>query len=328
MTRRPLIVAGALLATSLALAAGVRACRQGAIAMREHKTVALTLERESLRKRLGALIAKDKRFKGMPPTPVGFGVPTSLARALIQRTAKAFLDEVSIVLDGVKVDVKGKVKKVLTLGTYQLHLTIDRLSGALMTGKPGVTFGDNGVTLALPVVLARGTGHATLDFVWDGKNVAQMLCGDLTIRDVAVEGTIAPDHYLIQGTFVLSSGDRELRATPQFPTTKVRLAIVPSEGSWAKVQAIFDQQSGACGLVLDRLDVISLLGDLLARGVNVRLPTEKLRPISVPVAVQQSMTIRGNSLTFGVLGARVAVTKWTVWLGAEVTISPGGKTSW
>ena len=86
------------------------------------------------------------------------GVPTTLARDLIQRVVAGFVDQVTLELKNLKVKKSGRVKKVVTLGQYDLHVTIHRVTGRLKTGKPDVTFGGNKVTLALPVTVASGTG--------------------------------------------------------------------------------------------------------------------------------------------------------------------------
>ena len=100
----------------------------------------------------------------MPDTPVRVGVPTALARDLVQRVVAGFVDQVTLDLKNLKAKKSGKVKKVVTLGEYDLKVDIHRVTGKLKTGKPEVTFGGNKVAVALPVTVASGsgTGHDLL----------------------------------------------------------------------------------------------------------------------------------------------------------------------
>ena len=85
---------------------------------------ALEKERDDLRAELGELIASDPRLEGMPETPVRVGVPTMLARDLIQRVVAGFVDQVTLELKNLKVKKSGTVKKVVTIGTYDLNVLI------------------------------------------------------------------------------------------------------------------------------------------------------------------------------------------------------------
>ena len=123
---------------------------------------ALEKERDELRAKLGDLIASDPRLAGMPEQPVRIGVPTVLAREMITKTVTGFVDQVALELRNIKVKKSGKVKKVVTIGTYDLKVLINEISGKLKTGTPDVRFGGNQITVALPVRVASGNGRATI----------------------------------------------------------------------------------------------------------------------------------------------------------------------
>ena len=134
----------------------------------------------------------------MPTTPVRVGVPTTLARDLIQRVVAGFVDQVTLELKNLKVKKSGKVKKVVTIGQYDLKVddqprdrqAEDRQAGRDLRGQQG--------PVALPVTVASGSGNATINFKWDGKNVAGATCGDLEVTQ-EVSGSVRPDSYPVVG---------------------------------------------------------------------------------------------------------------------------------
>ena len=280
---------------------------------------ALERERDALRARLEELTSRSGRFAQMPATAVRVGVPTTLARDLIERVIPGFVDRVTIVLADLHARKEGRVKKVVTLGEYTLDVDVESVQGSLRAGKPAVTFGGNQVALALPLAITSGTARATLHFVWNGKSVGGMVCGDLDITR-EVSGTVKPATYPVKGTLILSATATEILATPRFPRVEVRLEVEPSKESWDEVQKVLDDKEGVCGYVLDKVDVLAVVHGLVARGFEVRLPTEKLKAMSLPVGVQPSMVIRGKPVTLGVKVGGLAITPTMIWLGADVTV--------
>jgi hypothetical protein len=213
----------------------------------------------------------------------------------------------------------GTVKKLVTLGEYSLDVTVDRVLGKLETGRPDVRFGGDRVALALPIKLASGTGQATIGFHWRGKSLSGTVCGDLDITRV-VSGSVKPDSYPVRGELVLSSSSQQILASPRFPVVKVRLRVVPSAASWAAVQKIVDDKEGVCGFVLDKVNVLKLVRELIDRGFEVRLPTEKVKPVAVPVGIEPTMTVRGQEVALGITVGGLAITPQSLWLGATVRV--------
>jgi hypothetical protein len=285
---------------------------------------ALEKERDALRERMNELMVKDPRIPGMPDTPVRVGVPTTLARDLIQRVVAGFVDQVTLELKNLKVKKHGRVKKVVTLGEYDLDVLINRVSGKLKTGKPEVTFGGNKVTLALPVTVASGSGKATIHFKWDGKNVAGATCGDLEVTR-EVSGGVRPDTYPVSGGLVLTATAQEILAEPRFPLIKINLKVNPSQESWDSVQKILDEKEGVCGYVVDKVNVRGVLERLVNKGFNVRLPTEKIKPMAVPVGIEPTMEVRGQPVAIGIKLGRLAITEQMIWLGADVSVTTGAE---
>jgi hypothetical protein len=255
----------------------------------------------------------------MPDTPVRVGVPTTLTRDLIQKVVAGFVDQVTLELKNLRVRKSGTVKKVVTLGEYTLDVHIEKVQGRLKTGVPDVRFGGNKVSIALPVRVASGGGKATIRFKWDGKNVSGAVCGDLDVEQ-AVTGSVKPDSYPVAGALLLTAGSQQIMAAPKFPQIKVNLKIDPSPESWAAVQKIIDDKEGACGFVLDKVDVLKIVRGLIDRGFNVRLPTEKIKPLAVPVGIEPEMSVRGRPVALGIKVADLAITEDMIWLGADVTV--------
>lgn len=306
------------------LALSVAACgrRKEAATPEEMKAEieALQRERDELRVKIGDFMARDRRLEGMPTSGVRVGVPTSLTRKLVERVVSGFVNRVTLKLSNLKVHKAGKIKKVVTLGEYDLSVRIDEVTGRLMTGKPDVRFGGNQVSLALPVRVASGSGDATIDFKWDGKNVSGAVCGDMVITE-KVSGGVKPEEYEVQGSLLLTATASQILASPRFPVIRINLKVEPSADSWAAVQKILDDKEGLCGFVLDKVDIRGALEGLIGKGFGVRLPTEKIKPMAVPVGIAPTMTVRGEPVTIGVKVGQLAITRDMIWLGADVTLA-------
>jgi hypothetical protein len=324
VTRRALATRLALLGLTGALAAPAcseRKDRQSPDELRA-EIAALEKERDLLRPKLDQLVSKDPRISGMPKTPVRVGVPTTLARDLVERVTSGFVDHVTLELKNLKVNKKGSVKKVVTIGEFELHVLIKRVSGRLKTGKPRVTFGGNRVELSMPVSVASGTGNATINFKWDGKGVSDAVCGDMEItRDVS--GGVKPASYPVSGALVLTATAKEILAEPKFPLIKINLKVDPSDESWASVQKILDDQEGICGYVVDKVNILKIVQGLIDKGFNVRLPTEKIKPMAVPVGIEPSMKVKGRQVDLGIKVGELAITGDMIWLGAHVSVDIG-----
>jgi hypothetical protein len=308
---------------ALLLVAG--GCRRDAAATPEQmraRIKALESERDRLRRRLGEEIQKDRRLVQMPGSPLRVGIPTPLVRTLVQRVLSGFVDSVTLRLTNLRVHKGGKIKKVVTIGAYDLKVSIAEVVGKLETGKAEARFGGDRIEVALPISVASGSGNATIDFDWDGKNLSGAVCGDMQIRQ-KVSGRVKPAAYPVSGALLLSSTSQQILAAPKFPVVRVKLKIEPSAESWAAVQKILDDKEGVCGFVLDKVDIAGVLEGLVAKGFDVRLPTEKIKPMAVPVGLAPTMTVRGEAITIGVKIAELAITEDMIWLGASVALRAG-----
>jgi hypothetical protein len=325
---RRLLAGGVALVVAAAVVIGGLSWRRRERAQAdEHRlggeVAALEAEREALQRRLDERLPRDASLAGMPRTDIRFGVPSSLTRALVERVVAGLVDQVTLVLEDIKVRKTGEIRKLVSLGRYELDVTIDRVEGRLRTGSPTLEFGGNRVRLALPVSVASGSGKATVRFKWDGRNVAGAVCGDLDLTR-EVSGGVKPATYPLGGSLVFSSTREQIVVTPRLPRLTVRLKVVPSPESWAAVRKVVEDQRGVCGFVLDRVDILDVVQKVVEKGFHVRLPTDRLRPMAVPVAIQPEVTIKGRALSLEVRVSGLAVTADAIWLGADVGVGSGG----
>ncbi len=138
-----------------------------------------------------------------------------------------------------------------------------------------------------------------------------------------VSGGVRPDTYPVRGGLVLSATYQEILARPTFPRLRVNLKVVPSEQSWAAVDRILGDKGGVCGYVIDRVDVRGIVQRLVDRGFNVRLPTDKIKPVAVPVGIEPTMHVRGQPVALSIQVGDLAITEDIIWLGARVGVAVG-----
>jgi hypothetical protein len=250
---------------------------------------------------------------------VRVGVPTTLARTLAEKVLGGVADQVELRLANLRARKRGTVKKIVTIGTYELEVNVVEVKAHLQTGKPDLKFGGNEIAVSLPVTVVKGTGNANVRFKWDGKNVSGAVCGDMDVTR-SVGGAVKQLTLDARGTLSLLGEGGQILARPRFPPTRVRLEVEPSAASWASVQALLDEKDGVCGYVLDKVDIKKVVSDQLARGFNVRLPVERLKPVAVPVGIQQQVDLAGRSIDLAVAVGDLAITEHMLWLGANVKV--------
>jgi hypothetical protein len=72
--------------------------------------------------------------------------------------------------------------------------------------------------------------------------------------------------------------------------------------------------------VLDKVNVLKIVQGLIDRGFNVRLPTEKIKPMAIPVGIEPSMDVKGRKVELGIKVGELAITGDMIWLGAHVSV--------
>ncbi|MDO8836786.1 MAG: hypothetical protein Q7V01_14390 [Vicinamibacterales bacterium] len=325
--RRALLVAGVVLgmcAAALAIALTVvHRARSGSRTSSQLRAEVAVLqsERNNLQARRDELAARDSQFTDLPQTPVKVGIPTHLARDLITKVLTGFADQASIELRNLSALKTGTITKVVTLGDYRLRVNADRVSARLKPGPARVTFGGDGVAIALPVSVTSGSGHATVRLTWNGRNVAGVVCGDMEIAR-NVTATVIPATYSLAGRLSLQATATQIVIAPKIPPLRIHVRFKPSDESWAAVQQILDDKRGVCGFVLDRVDVMGAVRDAIGRGFHVTLPLDRIPPMALPVGIQPELDVKGRKLALKVHVGTLAITKDMIWLGVNVAVAP------
>jgi hypothetical protein len=280
----------------------------------------LQTEQDSLRQYVQMLVKKDPRIQDLPKGEVVIAIPTVFLKSVIEHLFSDVVSNVTLSLSGIKAHVAKKIKKVITIGEFVLDIEITQVTGKLKPGQPAIKFGGNQVTMSLPVDLAEGEGEALIHFVWNGKNVADMTCGDMDITQ-KVSGSVIPSSYDVSGTLAFAIQGNKVVATPTFPETKLNIRVNPSQESWDAINAILEEKSGVCGWVLEKVDVPNLLKNLVEnKGFNVKLPLSKIKPFAFPAGVSDSVKVGGKILSFATQTNTIRIDPDAIWYSASVAL--------
>ena len=251
------------------------------------------------------------------------GFPASLTRSTIEQIVGGLLAEVTLTLENIKVHKDGDVKIKVPIvgrrrvGRYSLDIHLDRIEGALRPGKPKLSFEDDRIAIELPISVIESGAVATLRFQWDGKGVAQPVCGDLDVTR-EVSGRTIPASYALAGSFRLAVDGGELVGVPALADTPLRFRIEASQQAWKVVDEIVADRGRLCRKALETVDIKKVLGGLLRKGFDVKLPRDLLPPIRFPASIGQSVSIDGTSYELKLIHAGLAVTPERLWYGVDL----------
>lgn len=284
----------------------------------------LQAEQDSLRSRAADLVEKDPRVQALPKGDVVVAVPTVFLRGVIKHVFDDVASHITLRLGGIKVHAAKSIKKVIKVGEFVVDVDITQVVGKLEPGDPSVTFGGDSVSMSLPIKIAAGHGEAIVHFVWNGKNIADLACGDLDITQ-KVSGNVIPASYLLSGALTLKIRGHDVVGALVFPETRLRIRIKPSKESWDAIQAILDEKHGVCGWVLDKVDVPKLLTNLVEeKGFNVRLPVDKIKPFLLPAGVRDSVNVGGSVLFVDAKTNLIRIDPAAIWYSAGVSLQRVG----
>ena len=280
----------------------------------------LQVEQDSLRARSAELVAKDPRILGLPHGEVVAAVPTAFVRSVMNHLFRDVVDNVTLSLSGIKAHAAKKVKKVVTIGEFVVDVDITKVVAKLRPRQPAIAFGGDSISLSLPITVAEGQGEAMVHFVWDGKNVADLTCGDMDVTQ-KVTGNVIPADYTVTGALALATQGRRLTGTFRFPETRIRLRVKPSKESWDAINALLEEKKGVCGWVLDKVNVPKILTNLAEeKGFSVKLPVDKIRPIVFTAGIQDSVTVGEHTLAISAQTNTIRIDADAIWIGADVRL--------
>jgi hypothetical protein len=289
---------------------------------------ALLEKRDALQKRLTEIIVAhgEKSVAQAPRGGVMVGIPTSFTRSILEQIVTGLFDEMTLTLKNLKVHKEGQVRvKMLvakrTVGKYVLDVKIHQVQGILRPGKPDVVFGKNRVNVSLPVRLAEGKGNADIRLQWDSKGLAaNVVCGDTDVTK-AVTGGVIPQDYRLGGAFKIASAGSAITLSPDFPEPlQVRIFVDPSEQAWQAVEAVVKDQRAGCEKALEKIDIKEILGSIVGRGFNVKIPQKVIKPIRLPAGLKQSLEIQGIKLALQVKPTGLLVSDDRLWYGADIAL--------
>jgi hypothetical protein len=296
---------------------------------------ALLAKRDELQVRFSETIAAkgEKSLASAPRGGIMIGVPTSFTRSILEQVVTGLFGEVTLTLKNLKVHKAGevKVKAVFgkrTVGKYILDVQIPQVRGILRPGKPEVVFTKDRVAVTLPVRLAEGGGNADIRLQWDSKGLAaNMICGDVDVTK-SVTGGVIPQEYTVGGAFKIGSTGDAITLSPDFPKEiEVRLFVDPSEQAWKAVEEVVKERSGACQATLNKIDIKEILGNIVGRGFNVKIPQKLIKPVRLPAGVKQSLEIQGIKLALQLKPTGLLVSSDRIWYGADLAFESQGKSA-
>ncbi len=290
--------------------------------------------RDALQKRLTEVVAAngEKSLATAPRGGVMIGVPTSFTRSILDQIVTGLFGEVTLTLKNLKVHKEGEVRvntlfgRKQTMGKYVLDVKIHEVQGILRPGKPKVVFGRDRVALSLPVRLAEGQGNADLRLRWDSQGLAAKLaCGDVDVTK-AVTGGVIPQDYTLAGAFKIARAGSAITLLPDFPEDlRVRIRVDPSEQAWRAVEEVVKDQRAVCEAALNKIDIKEVLGNVLGKGFNVRIPHKLIKPIRLPAGLKQSLDIQGIKLALKLKLTGLLVSEKRIWYGADIGFEKSGR---
>jgi hypothetical protein len=327
--RRTVLLAGLLLAVVAGAVAYIR-MRTSPLPPppTEAELQALLERRDALQQRFSDLVVAhgEKSLAHAPRGGVMIGIPTAFTRSILDQIVTGLFSEMTLTLKNLKVHKEGQVRvKMLvskrTVGKYVLDVKIHKVQGVLRPGKPDVVFRRNRVSISLPVKLAAGQGNADIRLQWDSRGLAaNAVCGDVDVTK-AVTGGVIPQDYRLAGAFKIASTGSSVTLSPDFPEElKVRIFVDPSEQAWQAVQEVVKEQRAGCEKTLEKIDIKEVLGNLVGKGFNVKIPQKVIKPVRLPAGIKQSLEIQGIKLALQVKPTGLLVAGDRLWYGADIAL--------
>ncbi len=279
------------------------------------------LERELAGKlQILAQVTKPIRAEG----EVLVAVPNRLLEKALQRALSDGLNGLTLHFQGLKVDttetIKVKVLLVkLAVGRIVLRVVVRDLLGQVSVGAPSVHVGNGAIATKVPVTITGGRGRARMLFHWFGRGVSKAVCGNVAAA-LDVVGRVAPVALDIEATATLAVRDHQFVLNPKVPNPRVRLVIEPSTATWDAVEGVLNAQTGLCRTVLRQVNVPEKLRELLARGIPVTLPTEKLKPVHLPLVVTEQVEFDSNAIEVMATPSKLEIGSPYTWFVSSVHV--------
>jgi hypothetical protein len=281
--------------------------------------------RNAMEERLKAAVAESGE-RGLARAPRGdimIGLSTAFTSDVAERVTTGLFGDTTIRLQNLKVRKEGEVKAKMLfgkrkVGDFLIEVDIQEARGRVRPSRPSLSFAGRQIGIALPFDLAEGDGRVQIRFFWDSKGVtANLVCGNLDVTR-EVTGTVVPQHYEVKGGFDVRVEGSALVLTPQFPELAVQLFVEPTEQAWGVVDAVMADQRAGCRMALEKMDIKKILGKILGRGFNIKIPPKILRAVRLPAGLRQSLSVQGVNLSLDLHTTDLTVSPERLWYGANV----------
>jgi hypothetical protein len=283
-----------------------------------------------LHDRLEAAVEKDQVVTEALSggTDVVIALRKALIEELARRIAEVYLDQVVLDLRSLVVSKRGEIRKKtplgrMTAGWWRANISLDGVRGTLQARPPTLRFGEGrAVSIILRSVVRETAGAVTVDFTWDSKGIANVVCRDFELTR-SISGRVPAQEHKLAGSFVLSADAESVVAQPRFTDRTFRLAIEIDAESWSTVREALETQDSLfkCGIALDPDEAVEQLRKLVADGVVVKLPDSLFRPVRFPGALQQSVVIEDRPAALSVRANKLRVTRDTLWANVDMHVA-------
>jgi hypothetical protein len=259
---------------------------------------------------------------------LGVGVRVETLREILSGAAAHYLDDVRLhlrldVLLRAGDDVRVRVgPATVTAGRWDLAVTVQRGDALLRAGVIDVMAGDsNRLDLLVPVHVRNASGRAMIDFTWNARRLASVVCSDFAISE-PFNGFVRPHTHNMRGYFVIATEGGRMVARPVL-RDRIFVSPQPTEESWHRVREILREQDRIfrCGLALSPERMEEMLRDLLTRGFRFSLPSSILRPVPLPGSVLNEVEVAGRRVALAVTPDVPRITRDRLWLRASVQAS-------
>ena len=88
--------------------------------------------------------------------------------------------------------------------------------------------------------------------------------------------------------FGIRTDGNAITLLPDFGEFAVRLYVDPTEQAWKVVDEVVAEQRAGCRKALEKIDLKGILGKLLGKGFNVKIPKKIFKPIRLARRVSRS----------------------------------------
>jgi hypothetical protein len=287
----------------------------------------LRAEHAALSERLQAAVDRDPLAARViaGKADVILAIRTDFVETLLAEVAHQYFDDVVVDLGALDADADGEVRPKtavgrLKLGEWQLSASVERLRGRLRAGHPRLAFHENQVDVDVPVEVLPAAGRIALDFEWDSKGLANVVCRDFAVRQV-LDGRVVAQRHRLSLTIRLSDDGGVLSATPSLSERKFALRVELQPEAWASVEQALEAQDslGRCGLLLKPERVLAELRALAARGIPVRLPDELVRSVTLPAQLAQQVRLGARDVELSLRRPALRVDSELVWSSARIS---------